>query len=208
MAKQMSAITVGGRRMYPVDGGYVPSVSTVLRRTFPGPVAQDEAQEAEWDAKRNRGTRVHDLIAQGYVDSDLWAQLPDDVQYALIAQQRFAREWRFKQGLSELEIVMASMGYGGKLDADGRIASGRILVDWKTGRLHVAYIRRQLGAYYGLYAERFPRRKLVGALGVGLNCTDGTYQVIALSQDELVLEHQAFMHTLRQVQEEEVCPLN
>jgi len=212
----MSALTVDGRRFYPTTMGYVPSVSTVLRRTFPGPVAQDEAQEADWDAKRDRGTQVHELIAQGYVESDVYAHLPDDIQYALIARQRFAWDWRFKQRDSEIELASSEMGYGGKPDADGMVRPrtflgsricGRILADWKTGRLHTAYIRRQLGAYYGLYVERYPRRNLVGAIGVGLDCATGAYTAIAIPRDELILEHQAFMQTLKQIQEEETCPI-
>jgi len=180
-------------RFYPCGGRLYPSVTTILRAKFPGPVAEDEAQQAEWDAKRDRGTEVHRLIASAPIDDATWKGLARDVQNGLVAWQRFVWEYCYKAEQVEEELVDATLGYGGKPDSIGRIPKGRVLVDWKTGRLHREYVRYQLGAYFGLYMARYPRRRLYGALGVHLDCADGSYEVEAMSTVELERYQRKFM---------------
>jgi hypothetical protein len=193
-------------RFYELDGVRLPSVTTILRAKFPGPVAEDEAQQAEWDAKRDRGTEVHRLIAAAPISDETWEGLPKDVQNGLVAWQRFVWEYCYRQEQTELELASLVLGYGGKPDGIGRIPKGRVLVDWKTGRLHREYVRYQLGAYFGLYRERYPRRHIYGALGAHLDCATGGYEVEAMSEDELALYHKSFMELVKRVNEEELCP--
>jgi hypothetical protein len=180
-------------------------VTTVLRAKFPGPVAEDDAQQADWDAKRDRGSEVHRLIASAPIDDETWTTLAKDVQMGLVAWQRFVWEYCYHQEQVEVELVDPILGYGGKPDSIGRIPKGRVIVDFKTGRLHREPVRYQLGAYYGLYVARYPRRRIYGALGVHLDCDDGSYQVEAMSEDELQLYHTAFMELVERVNEEELC---
>jgi hypothetical protein len=186
-------VTQSPGRFYPFDGRLFPSVTTVLRARFPGPVAEDEAQQAEWDAKRDRGTEVHRLIAAAPIDGTTWKGLAKDAQNGLVAWQRFVWEYCYHAEQVELELVDPILGYGGKPDSIGRIPKGRVLVDWKTGRLHREYVRYQLGAYYGLYVARYPRRRIYGALGVHLDCETGGYEVEALSLADLEQGFNSFM---------------
>jgi hypothetical protein len=192
-------------RFYPYDGRLYPSVTTILRAKFPGPVAEDEAQQAEWDAKRDRGSEVHRLIASAPIGDETWATLAKDVQLGLVAWQRFVWEYCYHQEQVEEELVDPILGYGGKPDSIGRIPKGRVIADWKTGRLHREYVRYQLGAYFGLYVARFPRRRIYGALGVHLDCNTGNYEVEAMAEDELQLYHTAFMELVERVKQEETC---
>lgn len=190
-------------RFYPCGEQVYPSTTTILRARFPGPVAEDEAQQAEWDAKRDRGTEVHRLIASAPIDGATWNGLPGDIRNGLMAWQRFTHDYCYRTEQVELELVDADLGYGGKPDSIGRIPNGRVLADWKTGRLHREYVRYQLGAYYGLYIARYPRRHLYGALGVQLDCMTGKYDVEAMAEDELQLYHKAFMELVERVKREE-----
>jgi len=188
-------------RWYVYDGVRLPSVTTILRAKFPGPVAEDEQQQAEWDAKRDRGTEVHRLIAQGGVTREQWAALPGDIQNALCAAERFRRDYCYRQEQAELSLGSLTLGYAGTLDSEGRIPKGRVLVDWKTGRLHEEYVRYQLAAYFGLYVARYPRRKVYGALGVKLDCDHGTYAVVAMSRVELERYKVKFLRLLEEENE-------
>jgi hypothetical protein len=186
-------VTQSPGRFYPFDGRLFPSVTTVLRARFPGPVAEDEAQQAEWDAKRDRGTEVHRLIAAAPIDDATWKGLAKDVQNGLIAWQRFVWQYCYHAEQVELELVDPLLGYGGKPDSIGRVPKGRVLVDWKTGRLHREYVRYQLGAYHGLYMARYPRRHIYGALGVRLDCETGKFEVEAMSLADLEQGFNSFM---------------
>jgi hypothetical protein len=208
-------------RFYPYDGRLYPSVTTILRAKFPGPVAEDEAQQAEWDAKRDRGSLIHGLIAQPFVSKEQWVALSLDpsnppkqgdeerkfspVQRGLRAWRRFVWDYRYKPELVEVEFVDPALGYGGKPDSIGPIPKGRIIADIKTGRLHREYVRYQLAAYHGLYLARYPRRHIYGALGVHLDCGTGDYEVEAMAEDELKLYHTAFMELVERVKQEETC---
>jgi len=202
-------------RFYPCGGRLYPSVTTILRAKFPGPVAEDEAQQAEWDAKRERGSLVHKLIASGIVSLGDWNALsvnPEEPptreadyspeQKLLCAWRRFVWDYRYKAEQVELELVDPTLGYGGKPDSIGRIPKGRVLVDWKTGRLHREYVRYQLGAYFGLYMARYPRRRLYGALGVRLDCNTGNYEVEAMSTVELERYQRKFMELVHKEETE------
>jgi hypothetical protein len=186
-------VTQSPGRFYPFDGRLFPSVTTVLRARFPGPVAEDEQQQAEWDAKRDRGSLIHKLIAQGTVTDEEWGGLSKDAQDGLAAWQRFVWQYCYHAEQVEEELVDPLLGYGGKPDSIGRVPKGRVLVDWKTGRLHKEYVRYQLGAYYGLYVARYPRRRIFGGLGVHLDCETGDYEVEALSLADLEQGFNSFM---------------
>jgi len=201
-------VTQSPGRFYPYGGRLFPSVTTILRAKFPGPVAEDEQQQAEWDAKRDRGTEVHRLIAAAPIDDTTWKGLAGDVQLGLIAWQRFVWEYCYHAEQVELELVDPVLGYGGKPDSIGRVPKGRVLTDWKTGRLHREYVRYQLGAYHGLYMARYPRRRIYGALGVHLDCETGGYAVEAMAEDELLLYHKSFMELVERVKQEETCLTN
>ncbi len=203
-------------RFYPFNGQVYPSVTTVLRAKFPGPVAEDEAQQAEWDTKRDRGTEVHRLIASVPISTETWVALSlnpaeppiyekdySPIQKALAAWRRFTHDYCYHAEHVELEMVNPDLGYGGKPDSIGHIPKGRVIADWKTGRLHRKYVRYQLGAYYGLYIARYPRRRIFGALGVQLDCLTGQYDVEAMAEDELQLYHKAFMELVERVKREE-----
>jgi hypothetical protein len=193
-------VTAG--RFYACGGQLYPSVTTILRVKFPGPVAEDEAQQAEWDAKRDRGSEVHRLIASAPIGDETWKSLSGDVQLGLVAWQRFVWEYCYHAEQVEEELVDATLGYGGKPDSIGRIPKGRVLVDWKTGRLHKEYVRYQLGAYFGLYVARYPRRHIYGALGVHLDCNTGNYEVEAMSTVELERYQRKFMELVHKEETE------
>jgi len=190
-------------RFYHCDGQMYPSVTTILRAKFPSPVAEDEEQQAEWDAKRDRGTEIHRLIASAPIDGATWSGLPVNIRNGLTAWQRFTHDYCYHAEEIELELVDPDMGYGGKPDSIGHIPKGRVIADWKTGRLHREYVRHQLGAYYGLYLMRYPRRHILGALGVHLDCETGRYDVEAMAEDELQLYYREFIRLAERVQREE-----
>jgi len=131
------------------------------------------------------------------------------VQYGLYAWQRFVMAYGYRAFETELEMASADQGYGGRPDSSGRIPMGRVFVDWKSGRLIRPYVAMQLGGYYGLYVERYPRRKLRGALGVRLDCKTGNFEAMSLSEGELKQQHRAFLQVLQrfneQQREEEQC---
>ena len=180
----MNVITTNGDRWYEKDGRWLPSVTTIIGRYLNiGP--KDEEARARWDQLAKRGSRIHDLLAKPHISRGEWDQLPKDIRYALHARQRFVDAYGFRRENCELALASVELGFAGRLDDAGRIPEGRILVDYKSGRLRLRSLRPQLGAYYGLYVARYPRRKIFGALGVGLSPVNGDYIVESLSLGDL-----------------------
>jgi len=185
-------------RTYATASGPVTSVTTVLDRYF-DIKPKDEAQAAGWKALAERGSRVHALIANPPATKAECDALPAEEQNGLFAAHRFMDEWGFKTEAVELRMVSEALGYGGTCDRVGRMASGRIILDWKTGVLRHEYIELQLGAYSGLYLAVYPRRKLGGAVGVQLDLKRGDYSVAPLAEVELQRWHEKFMRIKEEI---------
>lgn len=100
----------------------------------------------EWDYKRERGTRLHTLIARWALGRSVEA-LPDE-EPLLDAFQAFclatAPVW-----VESERAVVSDKGYGGRLDLIGTWHGGTALVDIKTGKPWHLEHRLQVAAYMG-----------------------------------------------------------
>lgn len=179
----MNVLTTPAGRWYEKDGQWLISVTTVIDRYLQIAPETDE-ERARWAGLAQRGSEIHDLLARP-VTREEWDNLPETHRNALMARERFRDAYGFKRDDCELEMASIELGFAGRLDDVGRIPMGRVLVDYKTGRLRLRALRLQLGAYYGLYVATYPRRKLFGAMGVGLNVTNGTFSVESFSLGDL-----------------------
>lgn len=195
----ITATTDNGARFYTEGGIRLPSVTTALSIRFPPP--DDDAGRERWRILGERGTRIHELIARGTIDKATMDSLPDDVQRALFAWQRFTYGWQYHSAQREMALVSVELGYGGRCDDYGRIPQGAVIVDYKSGALREEYCRLQLGGYWGLFKATYPRRKLYGALAVQLGCKSGDFQVMSRGAREMDAAHIAFMEVLNEWKE-------
>lgn len=191
----MNVLTTPEGRWYEKDGQWLISVTTVIDRYLQIRPDTDEERE-RWAELAQRGSEIHDLLSHR-VTLEEWEALPETHKNALMARQRFCDDYGFRRDGCELAMGSVALGYAGRLDDVGRIPAGRIIVDYKTGRLRYHALRLQLGAYFGLYRATYPRRKLYGAMGVGLNVANGTYAVESFSVGDMKRAHQKFMEVLR-----------
>lgn len=180
----MNVVTTPQGRWYEKDGRWLISVTTVLDRYFDIRPDTNEKRE-RWAELAERGSRIHELLAKPCITLEEWLTLPQDYQRALQARQRFVDDYGFRRDDCELALADVDSGYAGRLDDVGSIPRGRVLLDYKTGRLRPRMLLMQLGAYYGLYIARYPRRKLFGALGVGISPDTGKYAVESFSLGDL-----------------------
>jgi len=180
----VNVVTTPEGRWYEKDGEWLISVTTVIGR-YLDIAPKDEEARARWDKLGERGTRIHELLAQPSISLAEWNDLPVDVRNALHARQRFVVDYGFKREDCEMALGNIELGFAGRLDDAGRIPAGRIIIDYKSGRLRPRSLKMQLGAYYGLYVAMYPRRKVFGALGVALSPANGTYTVESLSLGDL-----------------------
>jgi hypothetical protein len=137
------------------DGRVVPSVTQILAATgisadFEAIGARSAFAREVLEAKRDLGTAVHaDCHAWDDQDLDVEAVHPDvrpylDAWIAFRANTGFAPEQR------ERIVYHPGLNYCGRLDAIGRIKSGRvILVDIATGDPEHSAKRYQTAAYMG-----------------------------------------------------------
>jgi len=180
----VNVVTTPEGRWYEKEGRWLISVTSVIGR-YLDIAPKDEEAKARWDKLGERGTFIHELLARPSIPLEEWNELPQDVRNALHARQRFVVDYGFRRENCEMALASVELGYAGRLDDAGRISAGRIIIDYKTGRLRELALRLQLGAYYGLYVAMYPRRRVFGALGVALSPANGTYTVKSLSLGDL-----------------------
>lgn len=142
-----------------------------------------------WDAKADRGTRVHEIAerwAKGEQDVPV---LPSDDQY-VDALERFYLTFKPKALLAECIVLNGELLYGGRFDEiaelDGPQWSGTFKLDWKTGDKwdyenalqSVAYEDAELACYNegGILIGTKPQPECDGSLTVCLR-GDGTFGV-------------------------------
>lgn len=193
----MNVLTTPAGRWYEKDGHMLMSVTTIIGRYLQIGPETDEAR-ARWEELGRRGSEIHDLLARA-VSLEEWGALPETHRQALMARERFRNDYGFKRDDCELAMGSVELGYAGRLDDVGRIPSGRVLVDYKTGLLRPRSLRMQLGAYYGLHVATYPRRRIFGALGVGLNVKSGAYTVQSFSIVDLVAAYNEFMEVKEEI---------
>ena len=197
----MTRIDTPDGRFYELDGHQLVSVTTVLGRYF-DIKPETEEERARWAELAERGSRIHALIVKPPQTKAEYDALPDCDQYGLLAAQRFVYDYGLKTEADELQLASVKLGYAGTLDRAGRIPKGRVIVDWKTGRLRERYVRLQLGAYYGLYIATYPRRLVYGAIGVQLDVANGNYAVASMSAVELARWFNEFMEIKEEMSSE------
>lgn len=103
---------------------------------------------AEWDAKADLGSRVHDL-AEAVLRGRAVQPLPDEQPY-LEGLANFIRDAKpIPIALEEMVAFEDELGivYAGTFDAVLHLASGRWLVDFKTGKEIYADTALQLAGY-------------------------------------------------------------
>ena len=195
----MNVVTTPDGRWYEKGGEWLISVTTIIGR-YLDIAPKDAEARARWDKLGERGTRIHELLAQPSISLEQWNELPQDVRNALHARQRFVADYGFKREDCEMALASIELGFAGRLDDAGKIAAGRIIIDYKSGRLRPRSLRLQLGAYYGLYVAMYPRRRVFGALGVALSPANGTYLVESLSLGDLKVGFAEFMEAKEEVE--------
>ena len=103
----------------------------------------------EWNAKGDRGTRVHGHCEKWLVGEDVDAE--DDELGYLDAMEKFFGDHEPNMICKE-EIVVSSRGYGGRFDmivkpAQGKYEGETCLIDLKTGKQYPTEHTLQLAAY-------------------------------------------------------------
>ncbi|MDE1907647.1 MAG: PD-(D/E)XK nuclease family protein [Rhodospirillales bacterium] len=143
----------------------------------------------QWDAKMNRGTRVHEV-------AEAWTKNPDEPVKVLVedsgyvdALESFHRECTPKFIEAELVVLNPDFGYGGRFDAIAEIDGEVVLIDYKTGNHYesslamqqVAYLHAGVATYDDAGGLRNTdaaiRSQVAGSRGVYLH-EDGTYELV------------------------------
>jgi hypothetical protein len=145
----------------------------------------------EWDAKAERGTRVHAV-------AEAWTKAPGepvDVRAEdsgfVDALEAFHRDYKPKFLLAEAVVLNPVHIYGGRFDAIVHTIEGTFLIDYKTGGHYEAALAMQQVAYMMAGEATFTSEgtlmgtsrplmdvwKLDGARGIYLH-EDGTYEVV------------------------------
>ena len=146
----------------------------------------------EWDAKRDRGTRLHGHL-EAFLRGETIEVREDDAGY-VDALEKWVVARNPRHAIVEA-IVLSEAGYGGRLD----VLDGDVLYDLKSGRVNTIDVTLQLAAYR--YADGIAMYDEAGALEwldappllrikrtVGLYVREnGTYEEI-----DTVSDHEAF----------------
>ena len=144
--------------------------------------------QRQWNAKADRGTRVHD-VAEAWSKGQTVTVPRSDSGY-VDALEAFYRDYRPKFRLVECVVLSPTHRYGGRFDGivelDGPDAQGLFLIDWKTGSKYDLEVALQAEAYsrglLGIYDEDGtltgfdPLPDTQGCRTIYLH-EDGTYEV-------------------------------
>lgn len=185
----LNRITFLDARFYQTDGGFVPSVTTILDAYPKGPeyyawlkkVGEDS--DTIRDEAGRRGSVVHNLTER--YDAGEEVNLMDDagfIAYKISEWKQFERYVEFRNRFplniihTELNIVSSSLGYAGTLDRVVEISGETILLDIKTSNAIYPSYWLQLAAYRSLlYTEVGQTVDKVGILWLNAKTrTEGT----------------------------------
>lgn len=152
----------------------------------------------QWDAKAERGTRVHDV-------AERWTKAPgepvdvrvEDSGY-VDALEAFHKECKPKFLASEEIVLNKALKYGGRFDAVVEMGNETLIIDYKTGSYYesslamqqIAYMKADSAVYtddgslgdYGMQDDGNGNFSIIfwpldGARGIYLH-EDGTYDVV------------------------------
>jgi hypothetical protein len=141
----------------------------------------------QWDAKAERGTRVH-AVAEAWTKGESVDVRFEDSGY-VDALEAFHRDCNPDFIHAELVVLNDIYAYGGRFDAIVELDKpyGRFLIDYKTGGHYEASLAMQQVAYMngniatyddeGRLGEFKALPRLDGARGIYLH-EDGTYEVV------------------------------
>lgn len=132
---------------YILDGTVLPSVTHICRF-----LAYDYKSDRPWLAAEaaRRGTAIHEACA--LIDYGEEPEETAEIAGYLRAYRRFLADYRPEWKGIECPLGSLALGYAGTPDRFGVIAGRRVLVDIKTGRLHVPAVSAQLWGYETLLA--------------------------------------------------------
>ena len=103
----------------------------------------------QWDAKADRGTRVH-TIGEAWAKGEVIETLDEDAPW-VDALEQFHRDYKPKFRLVECIVINAQYEYGGRFDfiaeLDGPDAQGVFLCDYKTGGHYSFDVALQASGY-------------------------------------------------------------
>lgn len=146
----------------------------------------------EWDAKRDRGTRLHAHCEDWLHGEDVDCE-PQD-QGCLDALEKFFVD-HSPEPLAIERVVLSSKGYGGRFDFIAYFEGCNNLVDVKTGRKYLVEQSLQLSAYrfadgMAVYGENgnlatLEPLPLVDRAGCLFLNEDGTYEWCVMPANEL-----------------------
>lgn len=132
---------------YTLAGTELPSVTTICRF-----LAYDYKSDRPWlaEAAARRGTAIHEACA--LIDYGEEPEETPEIAGYLTAYRRFLRDYRPEWRGIERPLGDLLLGFAGTPDRFGIIGGRRVLVDIKTGRLHVPAVSAQLWGYETLLA--------------------------------------------------------
>lgn len=135
------------QHIYTVDGKELPSVTTICRF-----LSYDYKSNRPWlaEAAAKRGTAIHEACA--LMDYGEEVEAPPEMAGYLAAYRRFLSDYQPEWLGIERPLGSLDLGYAGTPDRFGIIGGKRVLVDIKTGRLHVPAVSAQLWGYETLLA--------------------------------------------------------
>jgi len=141
----------------------------------------------QWDAKMERGTRVH-AVAEAWTKGESVDVLPEDSGF-VDALEAFHREMKPTFLEAELVVLNPDYSYGGRFDAICEMKGGTFLIDYKTGGHYETSLAMQQEAYLRAGIATYSREGALdnidpamqgdvdGARGIYLH-EDGTYGVV------------------------------
>lgn len=153
---------------------------------------------AEWKAKADRGTRVHKAIEAWLRGEDVEVE-PGLGSYLDAAEKYLVEnphEWL------HVEPIIVGNGWGGRLDAIGRMPDGRIAIrDWKSGRQYKEHALQVAAYAYGLGIARYDETGMyfghgdmptIDVAGCVYLTAEGTYTFTEYGPTELEDAYDAF----------------
>lgn len=161
---------------------------------------------AEWNAKRDAGTRAH-AVCEAWLKGEAAFVADEDAGF-VDALEKF---WIEKQPeMIECEaIVLSQHGYGGRFDMITKLGDGRtLLIDLKSGKRHPVEHTLQLAAYR--YADGIAVYDDDGSLAhlramptvEGCACVyvsaDGTYELVEYPAGDVWFGHFLSLLSVRQ----------
>lgn len=190
------------RTGYTVNGSKVPSVTTIIGVGLGG---YSKDQLMAWAAKETREGRdytqtrdhaasvgsVGHLLIEAFLNNagpDLDGIDGETIAQAVPVLTAF-RSWHDANDIEviyqERQHVSKEHGFGGCFDALIRLDGVVTLADWKSGKGLYGSMVAQVGAYYQLVRENYPRHRWPKQAVIVRAGKDGGLQVVTLSVSDL-----------------------